>query len=83
MVRDLVAGRIASAARDTVRARRDRVAALLGTDSADLTVRAVTRLALSAEAGFAPHPADREAGRPDRACLARAADLARAAHLGR
>lgn len=71
MVRNLVADRFASAARDTVRARRDRVAALLGTDSADLTVRAFTYLALSAEAGF------------DRACLARAADLARAARLGR
>ncbi|WP_374198388.1 helix-turn-helix domain-containing protein [Streptomyces sp. ISL-12] len=63
------AAKILGISRNTVRARMDRVAALLGTDFTDLTVRATAHLALNAEAGFDPHPADRDAGRPGRTCL--------------
>jgi DNA-binding CsgD family transcriptional regulator len=58
------AAKILGVSRNTVRARMDRVAALLGADFTDLTVRATAHLALNAEAG-APHSAARETGRPE------------------
>ncbi|MEV6124929.1 helix-turn-helix domain-containing protein [Streptomyces sp. NPDC052077] len=46
--------KILGVSRNTVRARMDRVEALLGTDLSDLTVRAAVHLALNAEAGLTP-----------------------------
>jgi hypothetical protein len=60
------AAKILGISRNTVRARMDRVAALLDTDFADLTVRATTHLTLNAEAGFA---AEGETGGPGGTCL--------------
>ncbi|MFG2683228.1 helix-turn-helix domain-containing protein [Streptomyces sp. NPDC048392] len=48
--------KILGVSRNTVRARMDRVEGLLGTDFADLTVRAAVHLALNAEVGLAQPP---------------------------
>ncbi|MEJ1200413.1 MULTISPECIES: helix-turn-helix domain-containing protein [unclassified Streptomyces] len=48
--------KVLGVSRNTVRARMDRVEALLRTDFADLTARAAVHLALNAQAGLAQHP---------------------------
>ncbi|MGW7259713.1 helix-turn-helix domain-containing protein [Streptomyces sp. NPDC054834] len=52
------AAKVLGVSRNTVRARMDRVEALLGTDFTDLTVRAVAHLALNTQAAHALAPAD-------------------------
>ncbi|MEU4154102.1 helix-turn-helix domain-containing protein [Streptomyces sp. NPDC026659] len=56
------AAKVLGVSRNTVRARMDRVAALLGTDLTDLTARAAVRLALVTEATHGPY--DPAAARP-------------------
>ncbi|MFI6207995.1 helix-turn-helix domain-containing protein [Streptomyces sp. NPDC051041] len=55
--------KVLGVSRNTVRARMERVEGLLRTDFADLTVRAVVHLALSAQAALPEEPAG--AGQPD------------------
>ncbi|ANH90103.1 helix-turn-helix domain-containing protein [Streptomyces sp. NPDC058319] len=57
------AARILGVSRNTVRARVERVEALLGADFSLLTVRAATHLALNTQAGVAPEPARAPAAR--------------------
>ncbi|MFI8192295.1 helix-turn-helix domain-containing protein [Streptomyces sp. NPDC085946] len=49
--------KVLGVSRNTVRARMERVEALLGTDFSDLTVRAAVHLALNTQAGLAALPA--------------------------
>ncbi|MFD8236791.1 helix-turn-helix domain-containing protein [Streptomyces sp. NPDC059696] len=58
------AAKVLGVSRNTVRARMERVETLLGTDFADLTVRAVVHLALNTRIGLPDAPAD-GAGDPD------------------
>lgn len=55
--------KVLGVSRNTVRARMDRVEALLRTDFADLTVRAAVHLALNAQVGLAELPSGADAGR--------------------
>ncbi|WP_309096647.1 helix-turn-helix domain-containing protein [Streptomyces sp.] len=52
----VAAAKVLGVSRNTVRARMERVEALLGTDFADLTVRAVVLLALNTQIGLADAP---------------------------
>ncbi len=54
------AAKVLGASRNTVRARMERVEALLGTDFSDLTARAVVHLALNTQVGLADAPVDGE-----------------------
>ncbi|GAA2293533.1 helix-turn-helix domain-containing protein [Streptomyces hawaiiensis] len=56
--------KVLGVSRNTVRARMERVEALLGTDFADLTVRAVVHLAINTRIGLPDAPADAAAGEP-------------------
>ncbi|MEU1317334.1 helix-turn-helix domain-containing protein [Streptomyces tibetensis] len=58
------AAKVLGVSRNTVRARMERVEALLGTDFADLTVRAVVHLALNTRIGLPDAPSD-GAGEPE------------------
>ncbi|GGM15451.1 DNA-binding protein [Streptomyces fumigatiscleroticus] len=64
------AAKVLGVSRNTVRARMDRVENLLGTDFADLTVRASVHLALNARAGHEEQPCGAGADGPDRAGFA-------------
>ncbi|EFL29735.1 DNA-binding protein [Streptomyces viridochromogenes DSM 40736] len=56
------AAKVLGVSRNTVRARMERVEALLGTDFADLTVRAVVHLALNTQIGLPDTPCARTTG---------------------
>ncbi|MFJ4277373.1 helix-turn-helix domain-containing protein [Streptomyces massasporeus] len=58
------AAKVLGVSRNTVRARMERVEALLGTDFADLTVRAVVHLALNTQIGLADARFDDGTGDP-------------------
>lgn len=64
------AAKVLGVSRNTVRARMERVEALLRTDFSDLTVRAVAHLALNIQVGLAETPPEPDAAQPDRARLA-------------
>ncbi|GCB53096.1 helix-turn-helix domain-containing protein [Kutzneria buriramensis] len=64
------AAKVLGVSRNTVRARMERVEALLRTDFSDLTVRAVAHLALNTQVGLAETPPEPVGARP-----ARLADL--------
>ncbi|MET9765109.1 helix-turn-helix domain-containing protein [Streptomyces sp. NPDC006372] len=65
------AAKVLGVSRNTVRARMERVEALLGTDFADLTVRAVVHLALNTRIGLPDTPFARTTG----TCGPRLSDL--------
>ncbi|MFF7975960.1 helix-turn-helix domain-containing protein [Streptomyces sp. NPDC007905] len=67
------AAKVLGVSRNTVRARMDRVEALLGTDFSDLTTRAAAHLALNTEATQDPYGPDDPA--PDPPAPARLGDL--------
>ncbi|MET9394469.1 helix-turn-helix domain-containing protein [Streptomyces sp. NPDC006624] len=58
------AAKVLGVSRNTVRARMERVEALLGTDFADLTVRAVVHLALNTQVGLPDAHFAGDTGRP-------------------
>ncbi|MFC9926254.1 helix-turn-helix domain-containing protein [Streptomyces sp. NPDC127190] len=74
------AAKVLGVSRNTVRARLDRVAALLGADFSVLTVRAVTHVALATEAACGAYDLGAEPDRPQ--CPATLPDLLGAPALG-